>query len=99
VRPSCVNPERNEDVAIDYRETAFGLAGFGQFVRPGRRPLSSMSPIIVLKDGKPVAGDGDARRQPHHCDGGTNRRRCVRLQDGYRRRGGRPARASSMDAG
>ena len=40
---------------------AFGLVGAeANAVEPGKRPLSSMSPTIVLKDGKPVLVVGAA---------------------------------------
>lgn len=40
---------------------AFGLVGnHANSVQPGKRPLSSMSPTIVLKDGKPVMSLGAA---------------------------------------
>ena len=45
------------------------------------------------------AGDRHARRQPHHLGGAADRRQRAGLQDGCRRRRGRPACASSMDAG
>ena len=45
------------------------------------------------------AGDGLARRQPHHLGGAAGHRQRARLQDGCRRRGGGAAPASSMAAG
>ena len=41
---------------------------------PGKRPLSSMTPTIVLKDGKPVLRHRLARRQPHHHRGAAGDR-------------------------
>ena len=41
--------------------TTQGLAyGMANAVRPGKTPLSSMSPTIVLKDGEPVLAVGSA---------------------------------------
>ena len=39
---------------------------------PGKRPRSSMSPTIVLKDGRPVAGPRLARRRDDHHHGGAD---------------------------
>jgi len=40
---------------------AFGLVGSeANSIQPGKRPLSSMSPTIVLKDGKPILAIGAA---------------------------------------
>ena len=44
------------------------------------------------------AGDGFAGRQPHHLRSAAGRDRRARLQDGRRRRRGRSAHPSSMDA-
>lgn len=41
--------------------TTQGLAyGMANAIRPGKTPLSSMSPTIVMKDGKPVLSVGAA---------------------------------------
>ena len=45
----------------------YGLVqGEANAIAPGKRPLSSMSPTIVTKDGKPVMVVGTPGRQPHH---------------------------------
>jgi len=67
VRPGPVVPRRKSasagDSTISPRHhgasNAFGLVGFeANLPGPGKRPLSSMSPTIVLKNGKPVLVTG-----------------------------------------
>ena len=95
-----LNNELDDFTAAPGASNAFGLVGFeANLPGPGKRPLSSMSPTIVLKDGKPVLVTG--------TPGGSRIISAVlqivvdvhRLQDGCRRRRGRAARASPMDAG
>jgi gamma-glutamyltranspeptidase/glutathione hydrolase len=54
-----LNNELDDFTAAPGASNAFGLVGFGaNLPGPGKRPLSSMSPTIVLKDGKPVLVTG-----------------------------------------
>jgi gamma-glutamyltranspeptidase/glutathione hydrolase len=54
-----LNNELDDFTAAVGASNAFGLVGFeANLPGPGKRPLSSMSPTIVLKDGKPVLVKG-----------------------------------------
>lgn len=54
-----LNNELDDFTAAPGASNAFGLVGFeANLSGPGKRPLSSMSPTIVLKDGKPVLVTG-----------------------------------------
>jgi gamma-glutamyltranspeptidase/glutathione hydrolase len=54
-----LNNELDDFTAKPGASNAFGLVGFeANLPGPGKRPLSSMSPTIVLKDGKPVLVTG-----------------------------------------
>jgi gamma-glutamyltranspeptidase/glutathione hydrolase len=54
-----LNNELDDFTAAPGASNAFGLVGFeANLPSPGKRPLSSMSPTIVLKDGKPVLVTG-----------------------------------------
>ncbi len=54
-----LNNELDDFTAAAGASNAFGLVGFeANLPGPGKRPLSSMSPTIVLKDGKPVLVTG-----------------------------------------
>ncbi|MFT5191864.1 MAG: gamma-glutamyltranspeptidase/glutathione hydrolase [Verrucomicrobiales bacterium] len=56
-----LNNEMDDFAAQPGVPNAFGLLGAdANSVAPGKRPLSSMSPTIVLKDGKPVFSVGAA---------------------------------------
>jgi gamma-glutamyltranspeptidase/glutathione hydrolase len=54
-----LNNELDDFTAAPGASNAFGLVGFeANLPGPGKRPLSSMSPTIVLKDSKPVLVTG-----------------------------------------
>jgi gamma-glutamyltranspeptidase / glutathione hydrolase len=54
-----LNNELDDFTAAPGASNAFGLVGFeANLPGPGKRPLSSMCPTIVLKDGKPVLVTG-----------------------------------------
>jgi gamma-glutamyltranspeptidase/glutathione hydrolase len=54
-----LNNELDDFTAAPGASNAYGLVGFeANLPGPGKRPLSSMSPAIVLKDGKPVLVTG-----------------------------------------
>ena len=54
-----LNNELDDFTAAPGASNSFGLVGFeANLPGPGKRPLSSMSPTIVLKDGKPVLVTG-----------------------------------------
>ena len=56
-----LNNEMDDFSAQPGKPNAFGLVGAeNNAVAPGKRPLSSMTPTIVLKDGKPVMTVGAA---------------------------------------
>jgi gamma-glutamyltranspeptidase/glutathione hydrolase len=54
-----LNNELDDFTAAPGAANAFGLVGFeANLPGPGKRPLSSMTPTIVLKDGKPMLVTG-----------------------------------------
>jgi gamma-glutamyltranspeptidase/glutathione hydrolase len=54
-----LNNELDDFTAAPGASNAYGLVGYeANLPGPGKRPLSSMSPTIVLKDGKPVLVTG-----------------------------------------
>ena len=56
-----LNNEMDDFSAQPGKPNAFGLVGAeNNSVAPGKRPLSSMTPTIVLKDGKPILTVGAA---------------------------------------
>src|SRR3979411_1964837 len=61
------NNELDDFAAKPGSPNAFGLlGGEANAPGPGQRPLSSVSPTIVLKDGKPFIVTGSPHRRPHH---------------------------------
>ena len=94
-----LNNELDDFAAKPGAPNAFGLVGGdANAPGPGKRPLSSMTPTIVLKDGKPFLRHRLARRQPHHHDGAAGDRQRDRPRDVDCRRGRRAARASPVVA-
>ena len=82
------------------RRNAFGLVGFdANLPGPSKRPLSSMTPTIVLERRQAVPRHRLARRQPHHHHGAAGDRQRDRLPYADGGRGRRAAPASSMAAG
>ena len=62
-----LNDEMDDFTAKIGVPNLYGLVqGEANAIAPGKRPLSSMSPTIVTKDGKPVIVVGTPGRQPHH---------------------------------
>lgn len=56
-----LNNEMDDFVAAPGQKNFFGLVGGeANAVAPGKRPLSSMSPTLILKDGRPVLSVGAA---------------------------------------
>ena len=75
-----LNNELDDFTAKPGTANAYGLVGYdANLPGPGKRPLSSMTPTIVLKDGKPFLITGLAGRQPHHYCGAADHRECNRL--------------------
>ena len=68
-----LNNELDDFAAKADAPNAYGLLGFeANAPGPGKRPLSSMTPTIVLKDGKPFLVTGSPGRQPHHHRGAAS---------------------------
>ena len=83
-----LNNELDDFAAKPDAPNAYGLLGFeANAPGPGKRPVSSMTPTIVLKDGKPFLDHRLAGRQPHHHRGAAGHRQCDRPRHGYRERG------------
>src|SRR5690606_7591347 len=54
-----LNNEMDDFLTVPGEANLFGLVhGNANLVAPGKRPLSSMSPTIVLKDGRPLLALG-----------------------------------------
>ena len=75
-----LNNELDDFTAAPGASNAFGLVGFeANLPGPGKRPLSSMSPTIVLKDGKPVLVTGSPGGSRIISDGAAGDRQRARL--------------------
>ena len=62
-----LNNEMDDFAAKPGEENMFHLIqGEANAIQPGKRPLSSMTPTILLRDGKVVSGAGRAGRIAHH---------------------------------
>ena len=95
-----LNNELDDFAAKAGVPNAYGLVGGdANAPGPGKRPLSSMSPTIVLRDGTRVPGHRHAGRQPHHHDGAAGDPQRGRSPDEHRRRGRGAAHPSSVAAG
>ena len=65
-----LNNELDDFTAKPGAANAYGLVGFNaNLPGPGKRPLSSMTPTIVLQGRQAVPRHRLARRQPHHHRG------------------------------
>ena len=65
-----LNNELDDFAAAPGAPNAFGLVGYeANEPGPNKRPLSSMTPTIVLQERQAVARHRLARRQPHHHRG------------------------------
>ena len=95
-----LNNELDDFAAKADAPNAYGLLGFAANAPgPGKRPLSSMTPTIVLKDGKPFLVTGSPGGSLHHQRGVAGGDQRDRPRHGYRTRGVGAASAQSMDAG
>jgi gamma-glutamyltranspeptidase len=97
---SCLNNEMDDFTAKPGVPNVYGLVqGEANAIAPGKRPLSSMSPTIVLRDGKPVLVIGNTRRQPHHHRRPAGAAQHDRLRDGSAGGDRRSANPPAMAAG
>ena len=73
-----LNNELDDFAAKPGAANAYGLLG-GDANAPGpaKRPLSSMSPTLVFKDGKLADGDRQPRRLHYHLHGAADHPQCV----------------------
>ena len=89
-----LNNELDDFAAKPDAPNAYGLLGSeANEPGPGKRPLSSMTPTIVLEGRQAVPRHRLAGRQPHHHRGAADHRRRDRPRHGYRERGVGAARA------
>ena len=68
-------------------------------IEPGKRMLSSMTPTMVIRDGKVGTADGIAGRPHHHQHGPGDRPRCHRVRSDRSRRRGPEESPPCVDAG
>ena len=72
-----MNNELDDFAAKPGVPNAYGLVGGdANAPGPGKRPLSSMSPTIVFKDGKPLLVTGSAGWKPYHHHGAAGCLQC-----------------------
>ena len=89
-----LNNELDDFAAKPDAPNAYGLIGFeANEPGPGKRPLSSMTPTIVLEGRQAVPCHRLAGRQPHHHRRAAGDRQCDRPRHEYRRRRRGAARA------
>ena len=95
-----LNNEMDDFSAKAGAQNAYGLVGGDtNLAAPGARPLSSMTPTFVFRDGRLAARHRQSRRQPHHLDGAAGHRQHARFPHEPRRGGGGAARPPPMAAG
>ena len=94
-----LNNELDDFAAKPGVPNAYGLVGGdANAPGPGKRPLSSMTPTIVLKDGKPFLVTGSPGGSRIITDGAAGDLECDRPRHADRRRGRGAAPASSVVA-
>ena len=93
-----LNNELDDFAAKPGAANVYGLMG-GDANAPGpmKRPLSSMSPTLVFKDGKLDDGDRQPRRLAHHHDRAADHRQRDRPR-AQRRRGRKTRRAPTTSS-
>ena len=95
-----LNNELDDFAAAPGVPNAFGLVGYeANEPGPNKRPLSSMTPTIVLSQRQAVDRHRLAGRQPHHHRGAAGAAQRDRLPHDARRGGARAAHPSSVAAG
>ena len=95
-----LNNELDDFAAAPGAPNAFGLVGYeANEPGPNKRPLSSMTPTIVLRNGKPLHRHRLAGRQPHHHRGAAGAAQRDRLPHDARGGGAGAAHPSSVAAG
>ena len=94
-----LNNEMDDFAAKPGEPNMFGLIqGEANAIQPGKRPLSSMTPTIVTRDGKLVHGARRTRRSAHHHRGAAGDPERRRFRDECAGSRGLAALPSSVDA-